>query len=510
MGEVDFEMSSQAKFWMFDEAALLECREKACNNISSQSRAARGKPRVRKFACGYNGRKATKSTATTHNEKPPKFDLPTTMTPEDQETLIHFHAHQIQKLIGPNAIFPLLQTRGSVLSTAIMLFRKFYLSNSVIDFHPRNIAAASALLAVKTDCEPNLPIDLLSHATFVVEMRAQNDPLSMDELRGVTIQEIEAAERVLLEGCDYRLRSHHPYGAIKVLASDVFSHFMHSREQNDAISDYVTCSLDDTGGSENVYASPRSAVCEHQSYRNFYNDDHLGLDTLRERALSIAQSALVYSDINFLFQPGQIAFAAVALALDSHAYNYDDDCPTCNRLGTKMREYMCVRFSQKSEEEISEYEKEVSKIISTLEHCSAIDLEMFSPFWQFHQRRYEKTAEREAIKIRKAIFTASRLRVVSRSTFQVATSLKARSPSPPPFGYHHHRHEHYPSTSGHAHHYQHRHFNQQYYDCDEGQRKRGRDEEDAWTPEHHHNSYSSYQHNHNKIARVTPVNIPLI
>eukprot|EP00536_Pseudo-nitzschia_multiseries_P006227 jgi/Psemu1/286317/fgenesh1_pg.130_\ len=500
MGEVDFEMSSQAKYWMFDdEDSLLECRQHACNNLSPTSRTGRGKPRVRKFACGYNRRKVATSMSTASDNKASKISPSTTMSPEEQETLVHFHAHQIQKLIGPNAIFPDLKRGASVLSTAILLFRKFYLSNSVVDFRPRNIAAASALLAVKTDCERNLPIDILSHATFVVEMRAQTDPLSMDELRGVTIHEIEEAERVLLEGCDYRLRSHHPYGAIKVLASDVVSYFTNS----DAYSPHDTRTS--TIASESVHTSPRTVLYE-QPYHNFYNDDHVGLETLCERALSIAQAALVYTDINFLFRPGEIAFAAVALALDSHAYNYDDECPTYNRLGMKMREYMYARFSQKSEDQIAEYEEEVSKIISTLEHCSAIDLEMFSPFWQYHRRRYAKTAERETIKIRKAIFTASRLRVVSRSTFQVAIPPRPRSPSP--FGYHHHRQEHYPSTSCHAHHYQHHHYNQQYYDFDGGQRKRGRVEEDMWTPEHDHHNYPSQRHN--KIARVTPINTPFI
>lgn len=330
-------------------------------------------------------------------------------------------------------------------------------------------------------------------------MRAQNDPLSMDELRAVTIQEIEDAERALLEGCDYRLRSHHPYGAIKVLASDVVS-FFKNREQNSAPK-YSYFPEETSPGY--VSASPRSIMCEHQSHLNQPNTI-TGLDNLCERALSIAQSALVYSDINFLFRPGQIAFAAVALALDSHAYSCDDESP---RLGTKMREYMCARFSQKSEKEILEYEQEVSKIIANLENCSSIDLEMFSPFWQYHQRRYARTAEREAIKIRKAIFNASHLRVMSRATFRVAPVPTSRSPSPPTFGYHHHHH----AVGPHHHRYQHHHYNQHHYNCCDGgvKRKRERDEVDgAWTPVHQRHNY--HQYHQNKIARVTPINTPFI
>lgn len=490
MGEVDFEMSSQSKYWMFNETTLNDCRKEACSGSGVKTRTKGGKPRVRKFACGYHGRMSESVTTQNNNDTPPVTSLSSTISPEDQETLIHFHAHQIQKLIGPNAIFPMLKRGPSVLSTAIMLFRKFYLSNSVIDFHPRNIAAASALLAVKTDCERNLPIDVLAHATLVVEMRAQNDPLSMDELRAVTIQEIEEAERALLQGCDYRLRSHHPYGAIKVLASDVVSFFMNRRQQKNF--------HEDSNGSGNE--SPRSVAFEYNPYLPRV-DEFTGLDTLCERALSIAQSALVYSDINFLFKPGQIAFATVALALDSHAYSCDDDSP---RLGTRMREYMCSRFSQKSQEEISEYEQEVSRIIATLEDCSSIDLEMFSPFWQYHRRRYARTAEREAIKTRKAIFNASRLRVMSRATFRAAAVPTSRSPSPPTFGYRHNHHH-----VGHHHRYQHPHYNQHHYKCEGVSRKRERDEgEGAWTPVHQRHNY--HQYHQNKIARVTPINTPFM
>ena len=170
MGELlDFEMSSQAKCWMYDASSLNECREQACDSNNTQQYSTRGtgrgSPRVRKFACGYYNRRKSAATNTA-NTTPTTDPSSTTISQHDQETLVHFHAHQIQKLIGPNAVFPLLKRGSSVLSTAIMLFKKFYLSNSVIDFHPRNIAAASALLAVKTDCERNIPVSSLT--SFII------------------------------------------------------------------------------------------------------------------------------------------------------------------------------------------------------------------------------------------------------------------------------------------------------------------------------------------------------
>lgn len=148
---MDFETSNQARYWIFNEDSLRECHKMAAHvqSIGTPAEAQR----VRMFACGYNrsSRRKEESSCSTESNK-------TKMMPLDQETLVHFHAHQIQRLIGPNAIFPQLKRNATVLSTAIMLFRRFYLSNSVIDFHPRALAAASALLAAKVDCEPHLEV----------------------------------------------------------------------------------------------------------------------------------------------------------------------------------------------------------------------------------------------------------------------------------------------------------------------------------------------------------------
>lgn len=157
MGEMDFDKSTQAKYWMFDDESLRECQEQACKSVSSSNGdgSTSSSPRVRKTASGYhNNNDNSNNKGKQNGEK----KITVHLSPEDQELLVHFHAHQIQRLIGPNAVFPALRRGSSVLSTAIMLFRRFYLSNSVIDFHPRNIAAASALLACKADCERRLPV----------------------------------------------------------------------------------------------------------------------------------------------------------------------------------------------------------------------------------------------------------------------------------------------------------------------------------------------------------------
>ncbi len=158
---MDFDQSTQATCWMFDRESLLQCKRKAVVVRSIGHKGQPSKIPVSKHACGFQQRKHNADLDTALSPLHLSVAAPdacVTMATVDQDILIHFHSHQIQRLIGPNAIFPELRRSASVLSTAIMLFRRFYLSNSVIDFHPRDIAAASALLAVKVDCERNIEV----------------------------------------------------------------------------------------------------------------------------------------------------------------------------------------------------------------------------------------------------------------------------------------------------------------------------------------------------------------
>jgi cyclin H len=146
MGELDFDMSSQARYWMFDEESLQQCREAACQ----------GAPKVRKFACGYANRNKGKKNDTTGNNT--AATTHTFLSPQEQEQLVSFHAKEIQSLVGPDAIFPALRISSSTLSTAISLLRRFFLSNSAADYHPRNIACAAAMLAAKSESSHRLQV----------------------------------------------------------------------------------------------------------------------------------------------------------------------------------------------------------------------------------------------------------------------------------------------------------------------------------------------------------------
>jgi hypothetical protein len=211
----------------------------------------------------------------------------------------------------------------------------------------------------------------------VINQKAQKAALCREELRALSIEEIESAERNLLEGLDYRLRCHHPYGAIKVLSADIVAHLRSSDK-----------------------AAPK--VCGYGSPRAVYCPDDL-LDNLSDRAVAIAQSALVYSDVNFTFQPGKIAFAAVAIALEGSACG--------GRLGSSMRNYLRMRFPQKTAEELGDFEFEVTRIISAIASCPAIDMNKFSVY---PRRRRSMTTQIQATEVRRVFALVARLRGLAK------------------------------------------------------------------------------------------------
>jgi cyclin H len=153
---MDFNRSTQARSWLFDEDSLAACRERAAAEASA---AKENEPRVRKFASGFHSRFSKEREGSTAPNELPNSSVPT-LSPSDKETLVRFHAHQIQALVGPTALLSELCTSETVLSSAIMYFRRFYLSNCILDINPRKMAAACAFFAAKAEEER---IDVSSH-----------------------------------------------------------------------------------------------------------------------------------------------------------------------------------------------------------------------------------------------------------------------------------------------------------------------------------------------------------
>lgn len=141
---MDFDRSTQAKSWLFDAESLTICRQRATERHEVDVRKPRVKS-VRNFASGFH-RSADRMQSV-------PYCSPSLLDEKDQESLVQFHAHQLQTLVGPTALLPELRTSVAVLSTAIILFRRFYLSNSMMYFNARKMATACAYFAAKVEEE---------------------------------------------------------------------------------------------------------------------------------------------------------------------------------------------------------------------------------------------------------------------------------------------------------------------------------------------------------------------
>lgn len=185
----DYTDSSQLKEWLYTPALLEQCRKRAnrkarrflaasSSSIKDESAAAEtselssataqqqatsaaaAQPKllpVQRFAAGY----ATRQVSGIHNESsdesesendekywtssPDRGSQPL-LSSDDEQLLIQFYSGKINYLIGPKADVPRLRRDVKVAATASLLFRRFYMSNSVMMYDPKAIMVAVSLV----------------------------------------------------------------------------------------------------------------------------------------------------------------------------------------------------------------------------------------------------------------------------------------------------------------------------------------------------------------------------
>eukprot|EP00804_Cyclotella_cryptica_P005094 CCRYP_011555-RB/>CCRYP_011555-RB protein AED:0.35 eAED:0.35 QI:0/0/0/1/0/0/2/0/217 len=114
---------------------------------------------------------------------------------------------KIPNLIGPRATLPRCVRAPKVAATACLLFKRFYLSNSVMMYDPKCMSVAAAFLASKVeDCM--LDVRYLELAT-----KEMNAPVGMDDILKAEVQ--------LLKGCDFDLLMFHPYKTVLACTEDL-------------------------------------------------------------------------------------------------------------------------------------------------------------------------------------------------------------------------------------------------------------------------------------------------
>ena len=286
---MDYASSAHINDWAFTSQQLSEVRTRANNEAyhfvqqrkqqqvqqESSSDAATATatgtntsispPIGKSFAKGYN--KPAGTIAESDSISIPESDRPSFPTPEEEVTLVEFYAEKLLTLIGPNASIPKLKRDIKVASTASILLRRFFLSNSVTIFDPKTIMVACAFLASKVE-DATCDIRYLEDGTKAMSAH-------------VKIKDIIEAEIALVKGVDFDLCCFHPYKVVLAYTEDLRT-FLKSKDGKSCVN------------------------------REFVSGEDLV--PIYNRAREIVEHVIFHSDDMMLASPGKVGFAAMMLA----------------------------------------------------------------------------------------------------------------------------------------------------------------------------------------------------
>jgi cyclin H len=192
----------------------------------------------------------------------------------EEQLLVNFYLSKLPALIGPSAQVRRLRRDSKVLATAAMLYRRFFVSNSVLLFDPKSILVAAAFLGSKVE-DAMAPVHHLEEGI-----------VALDAV--VSTQEIMAAEVALISGVNFDLLCFHPYKAVVSLTEDLRTFLR-------------------TAAGQNLTEQPITG----QDLKPVY-----------DRARAILEDSVV-SDLPLIFSPSQIGMAALMCAADHGGPNID-------------------------------------------------------------------------------------------------------------------------------------------------------------------------------------------
>lgn len=210
----------------------------------------------------------------------------------EEQLLVNFYLSKLPALIGPSAQVRRLRRDSKVLATSAMLYRRFFVSNSVLLFDPKAILVAAAFLGSKVEDS----MALVHHL--------EEGIVSLNAV--VSTQEIMAAELALISGVNFDLLCFHPYKAVVSLTEDLRKFLKTSAG---------------TGLTEQPITGQ-------------------DLKPLYDKARAVLEDTVV-SDLNLVFSPSQIGMAALMSASD-------DDGPRID-----FHKYLQARFATQPFDKLS-------------------------------------------------------------------------------------------------------------------------------------------------------------
>ena len=241
-------MSSTAELFLLADTDALDAARQSANARGGQG-AAPSPP------C-YFGVGGMVSNAPADPVPPPSFTAP------EECLIVTFYARMIKELCGPKVKNPKLRRQDRVPAAANCFLRRFYLSNSVIDYDPLKVMVASIFLASKAE---DLMISSVALSNATKDMNKE-----------VTVEDIVGHEVLLLSGLGFQLHLSHPNRGVTGLVDDL-----------------------------------RKFAKAEELYNGQDLPDFVALHTKAGEYLDDC----VFSDLTLLYSPGKLSIIAVWLAL---------------------------------------------------------------------------------------------------------------------------------------------------------------------------------------------------
>ncbi|KAI6246210.1 Cyclin CCL1 [Erysiphe necator] len=177
-----YRMSSQFRLWSFSPQALYELRR-----VTNQSAADRVRDACQRARVAQNSSGERENLAET-SEKEQEVEY---LTVEEELKLLSFYCRQTLQL-GDHLNLP-----SDVKATAIQFLKRFYVTNSLMTYHPTDILKTALFFATKTE---NYYFHLTKFAEAIGKTKTED---------------VLASEFILTQGLRFTFDVRHPYRALE-------------------------------------------------------------------------------------------------------------------------------------------------------------------------------------------------------------------------------------------------------------------------------------------------------
>ncbi|KAI9790579.1 MAG: hypothetical protein M1835_000911 [Candelina submexicana] len=287
-----YRASTQYRFWSFTTPALISLRSSTNALAADRVRAALKRAREARVS---NAPTPDADGSVTNNTTEAEKDIDC-LTVDEEQKLLRFYCAKIIEHDFPT----------NVKATAVQYMKRFYLSNSPMTYHPKQIMAVALFLSTKTE----------HHYTSLKSFAAQ--------FPKTTPEEVVAPEFLLTQGLRFTFDVKHPHRGLEGGVMEL-----------GAMAD---------GKGVGV---PGQAITSKELQEGIFkaaggttNEVHKRIQKAHGRAKDILKTSALLTDAYFLYTPAQIWLAALFIADEPLALFYVNtkitSSPTADQLKIKL------------------------------------------------------------------------------------------------------------------------------------------------------------------------------